>query len=75
VGIVTTDREKKMTVPYNDDTRETYVQRMKDSHLELARKFSDLPSCTRSMYLQLFYWAMAEDVYGEHWDKLERRNK
>lgn len=56
-------------VPYNDDTRETYVQRNADTHLEIAKKHHDLGQDSSS-WLQLMYWAMAEDIYGEHWDKL-----
>ena len=28
-----------------------------------------------SMWLALLYYAIAEDLYGEHWDKLRERNK
>ncbi len=56
-------------IPYNDDTRQTYVERRKEDHLLLA-KFAYERGIERSMWLQLLYYAMAEDVYGEHWDKL-----
>ena len=59
-------------IPYNNDTRESYVQRYKVGHLYCAEVFHDRGG-ERSMWLQLLYWAMAEDVYGEHWDELERK--
>lgn len=59
-------------IPYNDDTRQTYVERHKEDHLLLA-KFAHERGIHRSMWLQLFYYAMAEDIYGEHWDDLQRR--
>lgn len=62
-----------MSVPYNNDTRETYVARQKEGHLHLAEVFSEFESCERSMWLQLIYYAMSEDVYGAHWRKLESK--
>lgn len=56
-------------VPYNDDTRQSYVERHKENHLLLAKLY---PEDSRSMWLQLFYYAMAEDIYGEHWDNLTK---
>ena len=62
-----------MTVPYNSDTRETYVKRMEENHLAQAEKYYDL-GITLSMWQHLLYYAMAEDIYGEHWDKLKEKN-
>ena len=57
-----------MSVPYNNDTRETYIKRMKDGYLHIAHSHHELRQET-SMWLALLYYAIAEDLYGEHWDK------
>ena len=57
-------------IPYNGDTRDTYVQRQMENHLFIAEKFCELGN-ERSMWLQLFSWAMSEDIYGVHWDLLQ----
>lgn len=62
-----------MTVPYNTDTRETYVKRMEASHLLVAEMHHDLGN-TLSMWQQLFTWAQAEEIYGTHWDTLKEKN-
>lgn len=53
---------------YNDDTRESYIERQKENHLHLAEHCHQV-GIERSMWIQLLNWAMCEDVYGEHWDK------
>lgn len=58
-------------IPYNNDTRQTYLARCKEAHLLLAKIFHE-KGRGRSMWLQLFYYAMAEDIYGEHWDQLTK---
>ena len=58
-----------MSVPYNNDTRESYVQRMAENHIAVAKRHHELGQ-DRSMWIQLFTWAMCEDIYGEHWDTL-----
>lgn len=60
-------------IPYKSDTRETYIQRMKDGYLHVANVHYELNN-NRSMWLALLYYAMAEDLYGEHWDDLKRRS-
>lgn len=60
-----------MTVPLNDDTRESYVNRMKINHLAMAELHYYLDH-KRSMWQQLFTWVQAEEIYGNHWDKLEK---
>lgn len=57
-------------IPYIEERREDYVKRAKEQHLILAHMFEKHASTERSMWLQLFYWAMADDLYGEHWDKI-----
>ena len=61
-------------IPYNDDTRESYVQRMADGHLHSAMVHHKIGH-ERSMWLFLLYYAMSEDLYGAHWDYLERIGK
>ena len=61
-----------MSVPYNDDTRETYIQRMKDGYLHIAHVHHEL-NHNQPMWLALLYYAIADDLYGEHWDNLQRR--
>ena len=60
--------------PYNTDTRESYIQRMKDNYLHIANLHYEL-NHDQPVWLALLYYAMAEDLYGEHWDYLQRRNK
>ena len=61
-----------MSIPYNNDTRETYVNRQAAEHLHWAEVHHKLGN-DRSMWLQLFYYAMVEDLYGTHWDKLKEK--
>ncbi len=63
-----------MTVPLNTDTRETYVNRQADEHLHWAEVHHRLGH-GRSSWLQLLYYAMAEDIYGTHWDKLNDKRQ
>jgi len=59
-----------MTVPFNTDTRETYVNRQAAEHLHRAEMHHWLGN-SASSWIQLFYYAMVEDIYGEHWDKIK----
>ena len=61
-------------IPYNYDTRESFVQRMADNHIHVAMVHHKIGN-NRSMWLALLYYAMTEDLYGEHWDHLQRRSK
>jgi hypothetical protein len=61
-------------IPCNADTRESYIQRTKDGLLHLAQVHHKIGN-TRSTWLTLLYYAMAEDLYGEHYDDLKRREK
>lgn len=63
-----------MSVPYNDDTRQSYVGRHRALHLDMAETHYDLGN-KLSMWLQLFTWAQAEEIYGTHWDKLKEKKK
>jgi hypothetical protein len=60
-----------MTTPYNDDTRQSYVNRWADQHLHIAEAHHGLGNET-SMWLALINYAMAEEIYGEHWDYVNR---
>jgi hypothetical protein len=59
-------------IPCNSDTRESYVWRHSEKHLEVARLHHALGH-ERSMWIQLLTWAMADDIYGTHWDKLQEK--
>jgi hypothetical protein len=61
-----------MSVPYNDDTRESYVERMTAMHLALA-EMHHARGQGRSMWLHLFTWVRCEEIYGGHWDDLKAR--
>lgn len=58
-----------MTTPYNDDTKESYVERQKSQSLFIAEMHHELGN-ELSMWLHLLTYARAEDIYGEHWDKI-----
>ena len=58
-------------IPENSDTRESYVTRQAENHLELAKCHHAIGN-DLSMWIQLLTWAQAEEVYGEHWDKVHR---
>ena len=58
-----------MTVPYNTDTRESYIKRMAAGHLAMAETHHDLGNKI-PMWQQLFTWVQAEEIYGAHWDKI-----
>ena len=62
-----------MTVPYNNDTRETYVERQKVNHLAISMLYYE-HGHDRAMWQQLFTWAQAEEIYGSHWDKIKEKN-
>ena len=55
---------------YNDDTRETYVERRKAENLAQAERSYEINGSHRNVWIFLFQWAMAEELYGEHWDKV-----
>ena len=61
-------------IPYRNETKEQYAQRMKDMHLHVAMTHHKLNN-KRSMYLALLYWAMAEEFYADHWLFTQRINK
>ncbi len=58
-------------IPYITDTRESYIQRMKAGHLHVAEAHHALGNET-SMWLSLINYAMAEEIYGGHWDYVSR---
>jgi hypothetical protein len=61
-----------MSVPYNNDTRDSYVERMKGNHLDIAETHYDLGNKV-SMWQQLFTWVQTGEIYGDHWDKLKEK--
>lgn len=60
-------------IPYNTDTRDSYVDRMKANHLAIAEIHYNLDS-KLSMWQQLLTWVQAEEIYGNHWDKIKEKN-
>ena len=60
-----------MTVPYLADTRQSYVNRWAAHHLHIAEAHYGLGNDT-SMWLSLINYAMAEEIYGEHWDYVNK---
>jgi hypothetical protein len=65
-----------MTTPYQNDTRQAYIDRWANQHLHTAEAHHDLGN-DRSMWLYLLNYAMAEEIYGDHWDfvnKLKEKN-
>ena len=60
-----------MTVPYNGEAREAYVLKWTEHHLHVAESHYYLGNET-SMWLSLINYAMAEEIYGEHWDYVSR---
>ena len=63
-----------MSVPYNTETREAYVARHAEKHL-LAATVHHALEHDRSAWIQLFTWAMCEEIYGEHWDNIHKEMK
>jgi hypothetical protein len=62
-----------MSVPYNNDTRESYIALMKATYLDISERHHDLGN-ESSMWQHLFTWVQCEEIYGEHWDKLKEKN-
>lgn len=60
-----------MTVPYNNEERQAYVNRWANHHLMIAGLHYELGN-DRSMWMALLNYAMAEEIYGEHWDYVSR---
>ena len=63
---------KILMIPYLIDTKESYVKRKADNHLFVAELHHKLGN-NRSMWLALFYYAMSEDLYGQHWDTIKEK--
>lgn len=58
-----------MSVPYNDDTRESYIKRHEEGQLWVAKRHCELGN-ELSMWQALFTWVQCEEIYGTHWDKI-----
>ncbi len=63
-----------MSVPYNDDTRESYIGRMTANYLDRAEQCHAFGR-ERSMWLYLFTWVRCEEIFGGHWDDLKARGQ
>jgi hypothetical protein len=64
----------EMSGPYNNDTKESYFGRMKETFLDIAERHHDLGH-ERAMWLHLFNWVRCEEIYGGHWDDLKTRGQ
>ena len=62
-----------MSVPHNDDTRESYIARMKETCLKIAEDHFTLGQ-DFSMWMHLFTWVQCEEIYGNHWDRIKEKN-
>jgi hypothetical protein len=60
-------------IPYNNDTRESYIERMKANYLDLAERYHNL-GYSLNVWLHLFTWVQCEEIYGDHWDKVKEKN-
>ena len=58
-----------MSVPYNDDTKESYIKRHEEGQLWVAKRHCELGN-ELSMWQALFTWVQCEEIYGWHWDKI-----
>ena len=56
-------------IPYNNETREDYIKRSKARHLHIAEMHHSLEH-KHSTWIQLFTWVQADEIYGEHWDRV-----
>ena len=59
-------------IPYNNEAREAYVARHAEKHM-IAAKIHHALGHDQPVWVQLFTWAMSEEIYGEHWDKLQEK--
>jgi hypothetical protein len=61
-----------MSVPYNYDTKESYVDRMTAIQLDIAQECHAIGH-EKAMWIHLFTWVRCEEIYSEHWDDLKTR--
>ena len=64
-----------MSIPHINDTRESYVERMKATYLDIAERQYAAVGDTITMWQHLFNWVQCEEIYGGHWDYLNARGK
>jgi len=58
------------------DTKEKTIEYARAQHLETAEMIYDRLGDCRSMWIQLFNWVDAEDIYSELWDSyIQRKTK
>ena len=60
-----------MSIPHRNDTRESYVERMKANYLDIAERQYAAVGDTITMWQHLFNWVQCEEIYGGHWDDLK----
>lgn len=59
-------------IPYNNETRQQYIDRANQVNLEMAERHCELGH-DLTMYQYLLNIAMAEEIYGTHWDKINKK--
>jgi len=55
--------------PYNNETKQEYIKRHKASHLLMAEMYNYL-GYEHSIWINLLEWVQADEIYGDHWDKV-----
>ena len=58
-------------IPYNNESKEDYVKRNKAKHLHIAEMHHYLGH-KHSTWIQLLTWVQADEIYGDHWDCLNK---
>ena len=58
-----------MSIPHNNDTKESYIKRHEEGQLWVAKRHCELGN-ELSMWQALFTWVQCEEIYGKHWDKI-----
>ena len=58
-----------MSVPLNNDPRESYIERHEEGQLWVAKRHCEMGN-ELSMWQALFTWVQCEEIYGTHWDKV-----
>ena len=58
-----------MSIPYIDESRQDYIDRQKGNQLHFAELHHKLGN-EQGVWVHLFAWAQCDEIYGEHWDRV-----
>ena len=58
-----------MSMPYIDESRQDYIDRVKGNQLRFAELHHERGN-ERGMWDHLFTWVQCDEIYGEHWDRV-----